>query len=41
MENASTSPIEKRTKKPYMLLKQKEPKKNAAPMSIAVERSYI
>jgi hypothetical protein len=35
----SSSPTEKRTRKTYMLLKQKALKQNTAPKSVAIERS--
>jgi len=34
-----SSPIEKRARKPYMLLNKKAPKQNAAPINVVVERS--
>lgn len=39
MANTSISPIEKRARKPYMLLKQKAPKQNAPPINVVAERS--
>ena len=39
MAKTRSSPIEKRARKPYMLLNKKAPKQNAAPINVVIERS--